>query len=78
MGEKSPDSPVPDDDEERSVSVFSGIVFGRDNKTSSFSCSSVYRFNNVYHLLLVLHSPVDLIVVACAQINHDVLGPTKQ
>lgn len=75
MFEKSPKSTWKMEKEEGSISVFCWVVFWRNNKTSSFPCSSVYCFNNVYHFLFVLHCPVDLVVVACAQINHDVLVP---
>ena len=34
---------------------------------------SAHRLHNVDKLLLVCHGPVDLVVVACAQVDHDVL-----
>lgn len=64
--------------EEASISVFCGIILRRHHKTSSFPGTSVHRLHNVYHLLLVLHCPVDLIVVAGAQINHDVFVPGRE
>lgn len=63
---------------EKSISVFCRIILWRHHQTSSFSRPSVHRFNNVYHLLLVLHRPVDLIVVTGAQINHDVFVPENR
>lgn len=57
---------------QKSVSVFCGIILGGHHQTSSFSRSSINRLNNVYHLLLVLDDPVDLVVVTGAQIDHDV------
>lgn len=63
----------------RSISVFCRIILGGHHQTSSLSRSSVNGFNNVYHLLLVLYDPVDLIVVTGAQINHDVfVSETKK
>lgn len=56
-----------------SVAIFGRIVFWRHNQTSSLSCSAVNSLDNVDHLLLVLHCPVDLVVVASSQVNHDVL-----
>ena len=35
----------------------------------------VNGLHNVDHLLLVLHGPVDLVVVTSAKVNHDVLVP---
>lgn len=63
---------------EKSISVFCRIILWRHHQTSSFSRPPVHRFNNVYHLLLVLHRPVDLIVVTGAQINHDVFVPENR
>lgn len=48
-------------------------TFWRHNQTSSFACPTVHHFHYVYKLLLVVHSPVDLVIVASTQINHDVL-----
>lgn len=60
------------------VSVFGWVVFGGHHKTSSFPCSPVDGLNNVYHLLFVLHCPVDFVVVTRAQVDHDVLVPVEQ
>ncbi len=54
------------------VTVFGGIVLGRDDKTAALSCAAVDGLDDVDQLLLVLHRPVDLVVVAGAQIDHDV------
>lgn len=62
---------------QKSISVLCRIILGWHHQTSSFPCSSVHCFNNVYHLLLVFHCPVDLVVVTGAQINHDVFVPEK-
>ena len=40
-----------------------------------FSIKPVNGLHNVDHLLLVLHGPVDLVVVTSSQINHDVFVP---
>lgn len=68
----------PSEKKTTSISVFCRIILWRHHQTSSFSRSSVHRFNYVYHLLLVLHRPVDLVVVTGAQINHDVFVPETQ
>ena len=39
------------------------------------SIKPVNGLHNVDHLLLVLHGPVDLVVVTSSQINHDVFVP---
>ena len=39
------------------------------------SIKPVNGLHNVNHLLLVLHGPVDLVVVTSTQINHDVFVP---
>ena len=41
------------------------------------SIKPVNGLHNVNHLLLVLHGPVDLVVVTSTQINHDVLVPER-
>lgn len=41
----------------------------------TFPCSSVNGFHDVNQLLLVIHGPVYLVVVAGAQIDHHVLVP---
>ncbi len=63
---------------QNSVSVLCGVIFGRHNKTSSLPGSPVHGLDNVDHLLLVLHGPVDLVVIAGAQIDHDVLVPEEE
>lgn len=54
------------------VSIFGRIIFGRDDQTASLSRSSVHRFKNVDHFLLVFQRPVDFVVVSGAQVDHDV------
>jgi len=55
------------------VLVSGGIILGRDHETASFGSPSVYRFNYVDKLLLIIHGPVDLIVISSSQVNHDML-----
>jgi hypothetical protein len=55
------------------IAIFCGIIFGRYHQTSTFSRASVYCLDNINHLLLILQCPVYFIVVASAQIDHDVL-----
>lgn len=50
-----------------------GTTFGRDNKTAALASSLVDRLDDVDELLLVRHRPVDLVVVSCAKVDHDVL-----
>ena len=59
----------------RSVSVLGGVILGRHDETAPLPRTPVHRLNNVHQLLLILHGPVDLVVVASAKINHYVLVP---
>lgn len=61
-----------------SVSVFGGVVFGRDNETAAFARATVHRLYDIDHLLLVLKRPVDLVVVAGAKVDHDVFVAEKE
>lgn len=54
------------------------FTFWRNYKTPPFPCSTVHNFNNVNELLLVVHGPVDLVVVSSTQINHDMLIPEEK
>jgi hypothetical protein len=45
------------------VSILCGVVLGRDNQTPALSGSAIDSFDDVDRFLLVLHGPVDLIVV---------------
>lgn len=60
------------------VSVLCGIVFGGDYKTSAFPGATIDRLHDVNHFLFVLQRPVDLVVVAGAQIYHYVLVPEEE
>ena len=60
------------------ISVFGGIIFGRNHQTSSLPRPPVYSLHNVHQLLFVLHGPVDLVVVPRAQVNHDVFVPEEE
>jgi hypothetical protein len=62
----------------RLVSIFGRVVLGGHNQTPALSGSPVDRLYDINHLLLVLHGPVDLVVVSGAQINHDVLVPKEE
>ena len=57
----------------RSVSVLGGVILGRHDETAPLPRTPVHRLNNVHQLLLILHGPVDLVVVPRPQIDHDVL-----
>lgn len=60
-----------------SVSVLGGVVLWRHDQPTALAGPPVHRLDDVDHLLLVLHGPVDLVVVAGAQIDHDMLVPVR-
>lgn len=60
-----------------SVSVLGGVVFWRHDQPTALAGPPVHCLDDVDHLLLVLHGPVDLVVVAGAQVDHDVLVPVR-
>jgi deoxyhypusine synthase len=60
------------------VTVFCGIIFGRNDKTSPFSSSAIHGLYNIYHFLFVAKGPVDLVVVTSAQVHHDMLIAEKE
>lgn len=53
-----------------SVFILSGVVFGGNDETFAFACSSIDNFADINELLLVVHSPVDLVVVTRTKIDH--------
>lgn len=55
------------------VSVLCRVILGRDDQTTAFSGATIDRFEDINHLLLVLESPVDLVVITSAQIDHHML-----
>ena len=58
-----------------SVSVLGGVVLRGHDQAAALPGPPVHRLDDVDHLLLVFHGPVDLVVVASAQVDHDVLVP---
>ena len=62
----------------RSVSVFRGVVLWGHDQAAALAGAPVNSLDDVDHLLLVLHGPVDLVVVAGAQVDHDVLVPAGE
>ena len=48
------------------------VVFWANNETFTFRCTSVYDLENVNQLLLILQSPYHLVIVSCAEVDHDV------
>ena len=54
------------------VSVFGGIIFGRNHQTSTLPRPPVNSLHNVHQLLFVLHGPVYLVVISRPKIDHDV------
>ena len=55
------------------IFIFCGIVLGRDDETSAFTRAVEDGLHNVDEFLLVVHWPVDFIVVTGPQIDLDVL-----
>ena len=55
------------------VTVLGGVVLRSNHQTTTFPCPTVDCLNNVNELLLVLESPVNLVVISSAKINHNVL-----
>ena len=51
----------------------SALTLGRHHQPAPLARAAVHRLHNVDKLLLVVHRPVDLVVVASAQVDHDVL-----
>lgn len=60
------------------VSVLRGVVLGRYDQAATLPGASVNSLDDVNHLLLVFHGPVDLVVVSGPQVNHDVLVPEEK
>ena len=60
------------------IAVFGGIVFGGNDETAALASAAINSLDDVDELLLILESPVDLVVVAGAQIDHDVLVPEEE
>lgn len=58
-----------------SVPVLGGVVLRGHHQAAPLPGPTVHRLDDVNHLLLVLHGPVDLVVVAGAQVDHDMLVP---
>lgn len=61
-----------------SVSVFCRIIFGGYDETTAFTGPSIYRLDDVDHFLFILNCPVDLVVVTCSQIYHNMLIPEEK
>ena len=55
-----------------SIFVLRRVVLRRDDKTLSFTRSSVHNLQYVYQLLLVIQSPNHLIIVSSSEVYHDV------
>ena len=61
-----------------SVTIFGGIIFRRNNQSSTLAGSAINCFNNVDKFLFVVNCPVDFVVVSSAQINHYVFVPIEK
>ena len=55
-----------------SIFVLRRVVLRGDDKTLSFTRSSVHNLQYVYQLLLVIQSPNHLIIVSGSEVYHDV------
>ena len=60
------------------VAVLGGVVLWSDHQTAAFPGAPVNSLHDVDELLLVLQGPVDLVVVSCPEIDHDVLVPEEE
>ena len=60
------------------VAVFRRVVFRRNDKPAAFPRASIDGLNDVNHLEFVVKRPIDLIVVARAEIDHYVLVPEEK
>ena len=60
------------------VAILGGVILGSNHKTTPLPRPTVHGLNDVDELLLVLESPVDLVVVPGAKINHNVLVPEEE
>ena len=61
-----------------SIFILGRIVLGTDHQSSSFPCSSINRFYQINHFLLIFHCPINLIVVSRPQIDHYVFVSVKK
>jgi hypothetical protein len=61
-----------------SVAVFGGVVLWSNHQTTALAGTPVDGLHDVNEFLLILQGPVDLVVVSCPKINHDVLVPEEE
>lgn len=54
------------------------ITLGTNNQPPPLLCPTIYRFNDINQLLLILQHPVQLIIVARAEIAHHMLIAKKE
>ena len=55
-----------------SIFVLRRVILWGDDKTLSFTRSSIHNLQYIYQLLLVIQSPNHLIIVSCSEVYHDV------
>ena len=55
------------------ISVLCRVVLRRYHKTTALARSRVHNLHDVDEFLFIVHGPVDLVVIARSQVNHDVL-----
>ena len=60
------------------ILILGTIILWRNDQTSPFLCASIHSLNNIDHLLLILQSPVNLIIITGPQIDHDMFIPEKE
>lgn len=65
-------------DARSSILVPCRVVVDGNNKTAAFFCAAVYDLNHVNQLLFAANEKVDLVVVARAGVDHDMLVAPKE
>jgi hypothetical protein len=61
-----------------SISVFGGIILVADYQTATLATATIDELNEIDELLFVGESPVDFVVIAGAEIDHDVLVAVEE
>ncbi|KAF9599110.1 hypothetical protein IFM89_035389 [Coptis chinensis] len=60
------------------ITILGGVVFWSNHQTTTFPGSRINSLDNVNELLLIFESPIDLVVVSSAKINHNVLVTERE
>ena len=62
----------------RLIAIACGVVLWADDQTSAFARTAIDRFDDVDELLFVFKHPIELVVVASAEIAHHVLVAVEE